>query len=122
MRFSAASDGRDQAVAGMGVEAAPEAIAERRATGQDAPSPPLAKREPLTRTFGDVTYVDPYAWLEDPRDPQVIAYLEAENAYTEAVMEPTAALRETLHRELVARVQRTDTEVPFRMGDVYYYT
>jgi oligopeptidase B len=51
----------------------------------------------------------------------VIAYLEAENAYTEAVMAPSKDFQETLYQELIGRIQRTDTDVPFRMGDFYYY-
>ncbi|MBA2597556.1 MAG: oligopeptidase B, partial [Chloroflexia bacterium] len=86
------------------------------------PAPPIAKRLPDSRIFSGVTLDDPYAWLEDAADPEVIAYLKAENAFTDAVMAPTATLRETLYREIVGRVQRTDTRIPFQMGDVFYYT
>ena len=86
-----------------------------------AVAPPIARQLPHAFAFGDKRLEDPYAWLEQPTDPEAIAYLKAENAYTEAMMAPTAALRETLYREIVGRVQRTDTRVPFRMGDVFYY-
>lgn len=84
-------------------------------------SPPVAKRVSAPRAYSGVTLDDPYAWLEDPEDPETIAYLKAENAFTEAVMAPTAALRETLYAEIVGREQRTDVKVPFRMGDDFYY-
>jgi oligopeptidase B len=83
---------------------------------------PIADMRPQRRQFSGVTIDDAYAWLENPRDPAVIAHLEAENAYTNAAMAATEALRETLYQEIVGRVQRTDTQVPFRMGDVFYYT
>jgi oligopeptidase B len=86
------------------------------------PVPPVAKRVPHAFRFGDVSHADAYAWLENPEDPEVIAYLRAENAYTEAVMAPYAALRETLYQEMVGRIQRTDTKIPFRMGENVYYT
>jgi len=76
---------------------------------------------PSSRQFSEVTVDDPYAWLEDASDPAVIAHLEAENAYTNAVMAAMEAERETIYREIVGRVQRTDTQVPFRMGEVFYY-
>jgi oligopeptidase B len=82
---------------------------------------PVARRSPQSRVFGGVAIEDPYAWLEDPNDPEVTAHLEAENAYTNAVMAPTEALRETLYQEIVGRVQRTDTKVPFHMGEYFYY-
>ncbi|MFT4041420.1 MAG: hypothetical protein QM692_24770, partial [Thermomicrobiales bacterium] len=81
--------------------------------------PPIAARRPVTREFSGVAISEDYAWLEDPRDPEVIAYLEAENAYAEAVVD--AGLRETLHQELMARIQRTDTRVPVQIGEVFYY-
>ena len=83
---------------------------------------PVAEPRPRRRQFSGVTIEDSYAWLENPRDPEVIAHLEAENAYTNALMAGTEALRETLYQEIVGRVQRTDTQVPFRLGDVFYYT
>lgn len=89
---------------------------------QDGLVPPVARRLPTTSDFGGIHHDDPFAWLEDPTDPEVIAYLKAENAFTEAVMAPTAAIRETLYQEIIGRIQRTDTNVPFRMGDLFYYT
>lgn len=87
----------------------------------DALLPPVAKRLPQSRQFSGVTIDDDYAWLEDPGDAEVIAYLKAENAFTEGVLASTGSLRETLYGEIVGRVQRTDTRVPFRLGDYLYY-
>ncbi|MFN8661667.1 MAG: S9 family peptidase [Thermomicrobiales bacterium] len=84
-------------------------------------SPPIAARRPMEREFSGVTITDDYAWLENPRDPEVIAYLEAENAYLDQTLAATGDLRERLHHELMARVQRTETRVPVRIGDVFYY-
>ncbi len=83
---------------------------------------PIAPVIPLAdTTHGDVR-IDDYAWLRDRDDPRVIAYLEAENAYTEAVMAHTKALEETLYRELVGRIKETDLTVPYRKGGYFYYT
>src|SRR5690606_31587912 len=71
------------------------------ATPLGSPEPPVAERRPETRVFSGVEIEDPYAWLEDPTDPDVIAYLEAENAYREAIMAPTVGLQETLYTEMV---------------------
>jgi oligopeptidase B len=96
-------------------------IVSEHAVHQPILSPPVARRRAAPRAYSGVTLDDPYAWLENPDDPEVIAYLRAENAFTEAMMAPTAALRETLYAEIVGRVRRTDTKAPFRMGDWFYY-
>jgi oligopeptidase B len=84
-------------------------------------APPIARRASRPRAYSGVVLDDPYAWLENPDDPEVIDYLKAENAFTEAAMAATADLRERLYAEIVGRVQRTDAKVPFRMGDDFYY-
>jgi oligopeptidase B len=84
--------------------------------------PPVAKRVPTTRTHHGDTVVDEYAWLEDPKEPDTIAYLEAENAYTEAVTAPLAPLRETVFQEIKGRIKETDLSVPVRDGGYWYYT
>ncbi len=85
-------------------------------------SPPVAKRVPTERTRHGETVVDEYAWLRDRDDPDTLAYLEAENAYTAEVMAPTAALQEELFTEIRSRIQETDLSVPVRKGDWWYYT
>ncbi|HEX5133722.1 MAG TPA: S9 family peptidase [Candidatus Krumholzibacteria bacterium] len=87
-----------------------------------AAEPPVAAREPhFTVTHGD-TLKDDYYWMREKTSPQVRAYLEAENAYTAAVMAPTAGLQEKLYGEMLSRIQETDTDVPYRDGDYFYYT
>ena len=79
------------------------------ATKLTRPAPPIAPRRPtVLETHGD-SRVDPYYWLREKDNPEVTAYLEAENAYTDLVMAPTAPLQETLYREIVGRVKETDT-------------
>ena len=86
-----------------------------------SPKPPVAQRRPVTREFSGIEISDDYAWLENPQDPDVIAYLEAENAYLDQELAATGDLRDRLHQELMARVQRTNMHVPVRIGDVFYY-
>jgi oligopeptidase B len=66
--------------------------------------------------------VDDYHWLRDKSDPQVRDYLEAENVYADAVMQHTEPLQERLYREMLARIQETDQNVPYRKGDFFYYS
>jgi len=86
-----------------------------------APTPPIAKQVPAERTFHGDTVDDPYAWLADPKDPEVIAYLEAENAYTEAATAGLADLRSAIFDEIKARTQETDLSVPVRKGNWWRY-
>lgn len=86
-----------------------------------APTPPAAKRVPVERAHHGDTVVDEYAWLRDRDDPDAVAYLEAENAYTDAVTAPTAPLRERIFEEIKARTQETDLSVPVRKGPYWYY-
>jgi oligopeptidase B len=73
------------------------------------------------KAHGDVR-IDDWYWLADKEDPAVIAHLEAENAYTEAVTTPTAGLRDRLFEEIVARIEETDLSVPARKGPWMYYS
>jgi oligopeptidase B len=86
-----------------------------------SPQPPIAKVVPHTTTHQRWTLVDPYAWLQDKTDPQVIAYLEAENAYARAVMQPTEPLQEQLFQEMRARIQEDDSSAPQLRGGYWYY-
>lgn len=83
--------------------------------------PPLAHEFPVADTTNGDVRVDYYAWMRDRDDPDVIAYLEAENSYTEAVMSHTEALQESLYEEIVGRIKETDFSVPYRKGDYLYY-
>jgi oligopeptidase B len=87
-----------------------------------SPVPPVPERRPVELTaHGDVR-VDDWYWLADKEDPEVIAHLTAENAYTEAVTAPTAGLRDRLFEEIVARIEETDLSVPARKGPWMYYS
>src|SRR5271170_7227799 len=85
-------------------------------------APPVARIEHIETTLHDHTLVDHYAWLREKTSPEVIAHLEAENAYTDAVMKPTGALRKTLYDEMVSHIKETDESVPFREGEYFYYS
>ena len=85
-------------------------------------NPPVAKKvAKLTELHGE-TLVDDYYWLRQKKDPEVIKYLEAENAYTAAVMKPTEPLQEKLYKEFLGRIKQTDLSVPVREGNYWYYT
>lgn len=84
--------------------------------------PPIAEKRPYIHSIHGDDRLDEYFWMRDRDDPAVIAYLEAENAYTKAVMQPTEALQEQLYQEMLARIQETDLSVPYRKGNYYYYT
>lgn len=85
-------------------------------------SPPIAEKHPHSLTIHGDERIDPYYWMRDRSDPQVIAYLEAENAYTQAVMQHTEGLQKILYDEMLGRIKETDLSVPYRKGDFYYYT
>ena len=70
---------------------------------------------------GDVRQ-DDYHWMREKDDPEVIAYLTAENAYTDAVMKPTVAFQESLYAEMLARIKEDDQSVPYRLRGYYYYS
>jgi oligopeptidase B len=87
-----------------------------------AAQPPVARRSPNPTTLHGITLEDDYGWLRNKSSPEVIAYLEAENAYTAEVMKPTAALQEKLYAEMLSHIKETDESVPYRLGDWFYYT
>jgi oligopeptidase B len=86
------------------------------------PAPPVAKKVQKTTEINGRTLVDNYSWMRDKKNPEVAAYLEAENAYTGAVMKPTLALQKKLYDEMLSRIKETDVEVPYKEGDYFYYT
>lgn len=85
------------------------------------PAPPVAKKEPKVTDINGVKLVDNYAWLREKKNPEVKAYLDAENVYTDAVMKPTEPLQEKLYKEMLSRVKETDVEVPYKEGGYFYY-
>lgn len=87
----------------------------------DVPSLPVAKKIPHVTEINGHKLVDNYFWLREKSNPEVRAYLEAENGYTDAVMKPTEAFQSKLYEEMLSRVKETDVEVPYREGDFFYY-
>jgi oligopeptidase B len=85
-------------------------------------TPPLAKRIPTTHTIHNDTRTDDYRWLQDKTDPEVITYLNAENAYTKAALADTESLQESLYNEMLGRIQETDLSVPYPMGEWLYFS
>src|SRR5271170_4119719 len=85
-------------------------------------APPIATPRHTETTLHGHTLVDDYAWLRERDNPEVISYLEAENAYCNAAMEPTVELQKTLYAEMVSHIKETDVSVPFRDGEYWYYS
>ena len=84
--------------------------------------PPAAKRIPSQRSHHGDTVTDDYAWLAGKENPDTIAYLEAQNAYTEAMTAGQAALREEIFAEIKGRTKETDLSVPSRKRGWWYYS
>jgi oligopeptidase B len=84
--------------------------------------PPVARRQPVETVLHDDRRIDDYAWLRDKQNSEVIAYLNAENAYTDAVLQPTVALQERLYEEMLGRIQQTDLSVPYRLRGYLYFS
>jgi oligopeptidase B len=91
------------------------------ATETSAPTPPRAAQRPRILTSHGHDRQDPWYWLREREDPDVLAYLEAENAYTEEVLTPLGGLRDELFEEMKARILETDVSVPTRRGAWWYY-
>ena len=84
--------------------------------------PPMAKKNPKELTIHGDTRIDNYYWLNERDNPEVIAYLEAENAFTEKVMKHTEALQEELYEEIRSKIKEEDESVPYKKNGYYYYT
>jgi oligopeptidase B len=90
--------------------------------GASSPQPPMADKKPKTTNIHGETLVDDYFWLREKTNPAVMAHLQAENAYAETVMKPTAPLQEKLYNEMLSHIKQTDVNVPYRWGSYFYYT
>ena len=86
------------------------------------PQPPMAKKIPKELNIHGVTLVDNFFWLREKANPEVTAYLEAENNFTESVMKPTEALQGALYKEMISHIKETDEAFPYREGDYFYYS
>src|SRR5688572_20593154 len=93
------------------------------AAAQTVPAPPTAAQKPYT-VKGPRDRNDPYYWLRDDtrKNAEMLAYLNAENAYADAVLAPTKPLQEKLFSEFVGRIKQDDATVPARQRGYHYYT
>ncbi|HEY4381695.1 MAG TPA: S9 family peptidase [Acidobacteriaceae bacterium] len=97
-------------------------LASVSAASNPTAQPPVARRDPTPTTLYGVTLKDDYRWMRDKDSPEVLAYLEAENAYTAAYMAPTTDLQAKLYAEMLSHIKETDESVPYRLGDWFYTT
>ena len=91
-------------------------------TMSGTPVAPIPTARPVDSTLHGITRTDEYAWLRGKDDPEVLAHLEAENAYTAALTASTVDLQESLFQEIKARIQETDLSVPVKKGPWAYVT
>ena len=87
-----------------------------------APQPPVARRHPVEHVIHGDRRIDDYGWLRDKNDPAVIAYLNAENDYTNAILRDTEPFQEKLYQEMLGRILQTDLSVPYRLRGYLYFT
>ena len=87
-----------------------------------APAPPVARKEPRPTTLHGDTRPDDYHWLREKTDPKVLAYLAAENAYSDSMTAGLAPLADSLYAEFLARIRQTDLSAPYKKGAYFYYT
>lgn len=97
-------------------------ISSNAQTKMDNIKPPVAAKQTKVTEIHGYKLNDDYFWLRDKKNPEVTKYLEAENAYTDAVMKPTEEFQKKLYDEMLGRIKQTDTAVPYRYGDYMYYT
>jgi oligopeptidase B len=84
--------------------------------------PPVARKVPKVDVVHGDRRADDYFWMRDKANPEVAAYLEAENAYADAVMKPTEPFQDALYKEMLGRIQETDLSVPYRDRGYFYYS
>ena len=90
--------------------------------GAGAPKPPMAEKKTKTTNIHGETLVDEFFWLREKTNPEVMTHLQAEDAYAQAAMKHTVALQEKLYNEMISHIKETDSQVPYRQGDYFYYT
>ena len=84
--------------------------------------PPVAKKVPRIDVLHGDRRVDDYYWLREKSNPEVIAYLQAENAYADAMTKASEPFSEALYQEMLGRIKQTDLSVPYRLRGYYYYS
>ena len=87
-----------------------------------AQTPPVAPKVEHTEVRHGATVVDNYFWLREKKNPEVVKYLEAENAYTGEMTKSLQPFADSLYKEMLSHVKQTDLAVPVRRGDYLYYT
>ena len=87
-----------------------------------APPPPVAPQRPHVSLWHGEQVNDPWFWLREKSSPEVVAYLNAENAYTEALTKDLKPFSEALYKEMLGRIKQTDLSVPVRRGAYFYYS
>ena len=85
-------------------------------------TPPVAAIRPLTMTKHGHTRIDNYYWLNERENPEVLAYLEAENQYADTCLKHTEPLQKQLFEEMTGRIKQDDNSVPIKIRDYYHYT
>ncbi|MDQ2975913.1 MAG: S9 family peptidase [Acidobacteriota bacterium] len=98
------------------------AVSQTNGDAGGALKPPMTEKKPKTTNIHGDVLVDDFFWLREKSNPAVIEHLNAENAYTDAVMKPTASLQEKLYNEMLSHIKQTDVNVPYRWNGYYYYT
>lgn len=98
------------------------AAADPLASPSNSPTPPVAKKVHTENHVNGGDLVDDYRWLREKSNPEVVQYLEAENAYTDAFLKPTEGLQKKLYDEMVSHIKETDVNVPWQLGGYFYYS
>src|ERR1700744_5496536 len=87
-----------------------------------AATPPQAPEKPHQITEAGHTRNDPFFWLREKDNPEVLKYLEAENRHTDNALKHLGKLEETLYHEMRGRIKESDVSVPEKVDDYYYYS
>jgi oligopeptidase B len=90
-------------------------------TSKEKIEPPVAKKIMKELTIHGHTRVDNYYWMNERENPEVIAHLEAENAYKDAMMKHTEPLQEKLFEEIKSKIKPENESVPYKKNGYYYY-
>lgn len=104
----------------MGIQAALTSVGAM--TAAEFPTPPVVRQEPHRREVHGDVFVDSYEWLRDKSSSEVIAHLEAENAYTDAVTAAQEPLREAIFGEIQRRTHEASVSLPSRRGNWWYFS
>jgi oligopeptidase B len=100
----------------------PQADPTTPSTSASPAQPPIARRHPVEHVIHGDRRIDNYGWLREKQNPEVIAYLNAENAYTDAVLHGTETFQEQLYQEMLGRILQTDLSVPYHLRGYLYFT